>query len=91
MDDFDVLYMMKTPLFMGNPSKTIEEAASCEVSDEDTANLTLKNLLLVRALTGTGDIASLKQLIQGLVNHESQGANVQQFSMLIQSILANVS
>jgi hypothetical protein len=45
MDDFDILYMMKTPLFMGKAAEVIQEAGQVEVHAEDTANMLQKNLL----------------------------------------------
>jgi hypothetical protein len=55
MEDFDILYMMKTPFFMGSFSQTISEADQIEVNAEDQRQLSLKNLLIVRALTARGD------------------------------------
>ena len=66
MEDFDILYMMKTPFFMGNTRQVAIEANQCDVSKEDDANLTKKNLLLLRALTVFHDIEGLKQLIMTL-------------------------
>lgn len=51
MEDFDLLYMLKTPLYMGQTKKVIEEANQVELNQDDHVNLTLKNLLIVRALT----------------------------------------
>ena len=67
MEDFDLMYMMKTPFFVGNLAQAVEEGANCEVSDDDQASLTLKNLLLVRALSAQGKIDELKNLVQGLM------------------------
>ena len=55
MEDFDILYMMKTPFFMGNYSKVVDESSSVELSYDDMKNQTLKNFLIVRALTAKGD------------------------------------
>jgi len=71
MDDFDILYMMKTPLYMGSLSKVAEEAQSCDVNEDDQANLTSKNLLVVRALTAMNDFDQLKSFMQGLVAGET--------------------
>ena len=60
MEDFDILYMMKTPFFMGNFSKVLDEAKTVELNEEDQANITQKNLLMVRTLTAMGDFESLK-------------------------------
>ena len=51
MEDFDLMYMLKTPLFMGSANKVMDEAGQVELNEEDHVNLTLKNLLIVRALT----------------------------------------
>ena len=63
MEDFDILYLMKTPLYMGNTRQVTVEAGQCDVSEEDEANMTKKNLLLVRAMTVFHDIEGLKALI----------------------------
>lgn len=55
MEDFDILYMMKTPFFMGQFDKTISEASQIEINEEDQRQLSLKNLLIVRAFTVRGD------------------------------------
>jgi hypothetical protein len=63
MEDFDLMYMMKTPFFTGNLSQAVDEAKNCDVNEEDQPSLTLKNLLLVRALSGQGKLEELKTLI----------------------------
>ncbi len=35
MEDFDLMYMLRTPLFMGTPSKVVAEAASVELNADD--------------------------------------------------------
>lgn len=35
MEDFDLLYMMKTPFYMGNYGKVQEEASQIEINSED--------------------------------------------------------
>lgn len=60
MEDFDLMYMLKTPLFMGTPDKVISEADSVELNSDDQLNTTLKNLLIVRALTLENNLDSLK-------------------------------
>ena len=90
--DFDVLQIMKTPFFMGDTAKVPIEAHQCDINEEDQANLTQKNLLLIRALTAMNEVDSLKTLIQGLMAGETpQKQNVQGFSILIQFFLSNVS
>lgn len=38
MEDFDLMYMLKTPLFMGSAAQVISESESLELNAEDTAN-----------------------------------------------------
>lgn len=38
MDDFDILYMVKTPFFLGDFDKALAEAESVEVNPEDARN-----------------------------------------------------
>lgn len=91
MEGFDILYLMKTPFFMGNVAQVPAEAAQCDVNADDMANTTEKNLLLVRALTVMNDIDGLKALVQGLMAGETpQKANVQGFSILIQYFVQQV-
>jgi hypothetical protein len=40
MEDFDFMYMMKTPFFMGSFSAAIQEAAHCQVGEDDHASIT---------------------------------------------------
>ena len=40
MEDFDILYLMKTPFFMGDINKVPAEAAQCDINEEDQANMT---------------------------------------------------
>ena len=63
MEGFDILYMMKTPFFMGNTSGVATEASQCDVNEEDQPNLTEKNLLLLRAFTVLNDIEGLKAML----------------------------
>lgn len=55
MEDFDLLYMMKTPFYMGNFERAIQEGDSIEINHEDQRNQTQKNLLIVRSLTCRSD------------------------------------
>ncbi len=55
MEDFDMLYMMKTPFYMGSFTKVPQEGLQVELSQEDQKNVTLKNLFIVRALTSVND------------------------------------
>ena len=63
MEDFDILYLMKTPFFMGDTAKVPAEASQCDINQDDQANMTQKNLLLVRALTAMNDMNTLKTLV----------------------------
>ena len=71
MEGFDILYLMKTPFFMGKTSRVPLEAQQCDVSEEDQVNMTEKNLLLLRALTVLNDIEGLKNFLQGIMAGET--------------------
>jgi hypothetical protein len=38
MEDFDLLYMLKTPFYLGDFDKSISEAESVEINSEDSRN-----------------------------------------------------
>ena len=38
MEDFDILYMMKTPFYMGDFEKAIAEANLVEINADDAKN-----------------------------------------------------
>ena len=86
MEDFDLLYMMKTPFYMGNFDKVLTEADQIEINPEDQRNLVLKNLLIVRSLTSRNDFAQLKTFMQGLFSDPTQKNEVANFSLLVQYI-----
>jgi len=67
MEGFDILYLMKTPFFMGKAALVPAEAQQCDVNEEDEVNMTEKNLLLLRALTIMNDIEGLKSFLQGIM------------------------
>ena len=90
MEDFDILYMMKTPFYMGNFNKVSQEAASLEINSEDHRNMTLKNLLLVRTMTAKQDFTDLKQFMQELFKNPTQKNEVQNYSLLVQYFAQNV-
>ena len=91
MEGFDILYLMKTPFFMGNIKAVPIEANQCDVNEEDQSNMTEKNLLLLRALTVLNDVEGLKALLQGLMSNESpQAANAQGFTILAQYLMQKV-
>ena len=70
MEGFDILYLMKTPFFMGKTDQVAQEASQCDVNEEDQENMTSKNLLLLRAFTVLNDIEGLKGLLSGLMASE---------------------
>lgn len=35
MEDFDLMYMMKTPFFIGNLPQAVEEAQNCDIDEDD--------------------------------------------------------
>ena len=77
MDDFDILYMMKTPLYMGDLQKVLDEAPSVDVNEEDQANLTNKNLIMVRTLTAMANFDELKVFMKSIIDSETpQKANI---------------
>jgi hypothetical protein len=92
MEGFDILYLMKTPFFMGNTAVVPAEANQCDVNEEDQVNMTEKNLLLLRALTVLNDIEALKALVQSLMQGETpQKVNAQGFTILVQYLMQKVS
>ena len=52
-DDFDILYMVKTPFFLGQFDKAKEECVqqAAEIQPDDYKNVQSKNLLFIRILT----------------------------------------
>jgi hypothetical protein len=52
-DDFDILYMVKTPFFLGQYDKAQEECVqqAAEIQPDDYKNVQSKNLLFIRILT----------------------------------------
>lgn len=91
MEDFDLMYMLKTPLFMGTPEKVVTEADTVELNADDVASQTLKNLLVARALTLQGNFDQLKAMFQALLQDSCQAASVQPLSMFVQYCAQNVS
>ena len=63
MDDFDILYMVKTPFFMGNLQKAQEECENQagEIDADDVKNTLRKNLLLIRILTAQSNFPKMKE------------------------------
>ena len=91
VEDFDILYPMKTPFFMGDSKEVLVNAAQCDISPEDEDNMTKKNLLLVRALAQSHDMNGLAQMFEGLKNSESakQKQNCMGFTILAQYLVQN--
>jgi hypothetical protein len=52
---------------MGTAYKVITEAESVDINADDQLNNTLKNLLIVRALTLEANFDALKQFLQSLM------------------------
>ena len=65
-EDFDILYLVKTPFFLGNSSKAREECAqqSGEIQQDDIKNILMKNLLTVRIMTTQSDFPKMKEHMQ---------------------------
>ena len=65
-DDFDILYMVKTPFFLGNIQKAEEECTqqAAEIQLDDLKNLQLKNLLMIRILTAQSNFPKMKEHMQ---------------------------
>jgi hypothetical protein len=38
MEDFDILYMLKTPFYLGDYDKAIQEANQVEINSDDHPN-----------------------------------------------------
>ncbi len=83
MEDFDLLYMLKTPFFLGSFDKIQNEASLIEINEDDQRNMALKNLMVVRALTSRGDFTELKGFMQGLFSDSNQKGEVANFSLLV--------
>lgn len=76
MEDFDILYMVKTPFFLGNNEKVQEEAHSVELNEEDTKNQSILNFFIIRALTEQGKLADLKPIMQEMFQQPGQQQTV---------------
>eukprot|EP00347_Sterkiella_histriomuscorum_P010580 403375732 len=84
MEDFDLLYLMKTPFYMGSFDKALQEGETVEINIDDQRNQVLKNLLTVRSLTCRNDFQQLKQFMQTLFSDPNQKQEVANFSLLVQ-------
>ncbi len=72
IEDFDILYMMKSPFYLGDFEKAISEANQLEINADDSKNQNLKNLFVVRALTAKSDMQGLKSFITALLKDQSK-------------------
>ena len=87
-DDFDILYMVKTPFYLGNMTKALEECQqqSAEIQGDDHKNIQQKNLLMVRILTQQANFAKMKEHMHGMMSDTSgqQSKDVKPLSAFIQ-------
>ena len=62
-EDFDILYMVKTPFFMGAINKASDECQqqAAEIQLDDYKNIQSKNLLLIRILTVQSEFPKMKE------------------------------
>ena len=65
--DFDLLYSVKTPLFLGNVAQAANELSGIEIDAEDTKNQSLKAFYELRTLAAQGDMAALKSRMKELM------------------------
>lgn len=82
MEDFDLLYLLKTPFYLGNPSKAISEAQELEIDESDIKNNELKNFFMIRILAELGDLPKLKAIMTQI--YEKHDSMVQLSGMLVQ-------
>ena len=82
MEDFDILYLMKTPFYLGDFDKALHEGQNIEINHDDARNQSLKNLYIVRALTAKSDFQNLKGFMTNLMQDSSKQLDVANFSLL---------
>jgi flagellar assembly factor FliW len=82
MEDFDLLYMLKTPFYLGDYDKALQEADQVEINAEDHRNQNIKNLYIVRSLTAKGDFPNLKTFMTALLKDPSKQIEVANYSVL---------
>jgi len=84
-EDFDILYMVKTPFFLGNMEKALEECQqqAAELQPDDIKNIQMKNLLFIRILTAQSNFPKMKEHMQSMMKNPSQAKDVQAISILI--------
>lgn len=73
-EDFDILYMVKTPFFLGNIQKAEEECVqqASEIQLDDLKNVQLKNLLMIRILTAQSKFPKMKEHMQMMMQDANQ-------------------
>lgn len=91
MDSIDLLYLMKTPFFLGSMNKVIEEGEKLEISDDDAANNAAKTLLLIRTMAAKNDIGNLKEVMTSSLEKPQTQSTSQNSSRLMQYIFQGVS
>ena len=70
--DFDLLYSVKTPFYLGDQAKARSEAAAVDIDDEDQKSRRMLNFYLLRILTEQMDLQELKGKIESLVGENPQ-------------------
>ena len=85
MEDFDLLYLLKTPFYLGNASKAMKEAEELDIDESDTKNDELKQFFLVRILADLGDLPKLKALMTKI--YEKHSSMVAQTGWLVQYLV----
>jgi len=77
-EDFDILYMVKTPFFLGNIQKAQTECQqqSAELQPDDYKNIRMKNLLMIRILTSQSNFSQMKEQMQQMMKEPNQAKDV---------------
>lgn len=82
MEDFDLLYLLKTPFYLGNSSKALAEAEGLEIDESDAKNDELKNFFLIRILAELGELPKLKAMMTKI--YEKHAPMVQLSGLMVQ-------
>ena len=85
-DDFDILYMVKTPFFLGNMEKALEECIqqAGEIQPDDHKNIQIKNLLMIRTFTQQSNFPQMKEHMKTMMQDPNQAKSVTNISILVQ-------
>lgn len=77
-DDFDILYMVKTPFFLGNMAQAKDECdkQASELQSDDHKNIQMKNLLMIRILTAQSNFPSMKEQMEKMMQDATQSKDV---------------